>query len=162
MAVFLFLIFENCLIGGMFSILETIKTDRRTLILQNKNWCQMINPMCTTFQMWQNCILQNQVRFERLTSLFKTPYIFVKMSKPRNWDPYSIFLPCLMVIEQVVTKQWPINYDRLLRLTGSTLLAKIYGRFLKHKNEHAGFTQFLWYLASAFTTCLFRCCENLI
>ena len=53
------------------------------------------------------------------------------------------FLPCLLVIEQVVTKQWPINYDRLLRLTGSTLLAKSYGRFLKHKNEHAGFTQFL-------------------
>ena len=37
MAVFLFLIFENFLIGGMFSILETIKTDRSTLILQNKN-----------------------------------------------------------------------------------------------------------------------------
>ena len=52
-------------------------------------------------------------------------------------------MPCLMVIEQVVTKQRPINYDRLLRLTGSTLLAKSYGRFLKHKNEHAGFTQFL-------------------
>ena len=91
MAVFLFLIFENFLIGGMFSILETIKTDRSTLILQNKNWCQMINPMCTAFQMWQNCILQNQVCFERLISLSKTPYIFVKISKPRNWDPYSIF-----------------------------------------------------------------------
>ena len=90
MAVFLFLIFENFLIGGMFSILETIKTDRSTLILQNKNWCQMINSMCTTFQMWQNCILQNQVCFERLISLSKTPYIFVKISKPRNWDPYSI------------------------------------------------------------------------
>ena len=90
MAVFLFLIFENFLIGGMFSILETIKTDRSTLILQNKNWCQMINPMCTTFQMWQNCILQNQVCFERLISLSKTPYIFVKISKPRNWDPCSI------------------------------------------------------------------------
>ena len=87
---FLFLIFENFLIGGMFSILETIKTDRSTSILQNKNWCQMINPMCTTFQMWQNCILQNQVCFERLISLRKTPYIFVKISKPRNWDPYSI------------------------------------------------------------------------
>ena len=73
-----------------FSILETIKTDRSTLISQNKNWCQMINPMCTTFQMWQNCILQNQVCFERLISLSKTPYIFVKISKPRNWDPYSI------------------------------------------------------------------------
>ena len=91
MAVFLFLIFENFLIGGMFSILETIKTDKSTLILQNKNWCQMINPMCTTFQMWQNCILQNQVCFERLISLSKTPYIFVKISNPRNWDPYSIF-----------------------------------------------------------------------
>ena len=90
MAVFLFLIFENFQIGGMFSILETIKTDRSTLILQNKNWCQMINPMCTTFQMRQNCILQNQVCFERLISLSKTPYIFVKISKPRNWDPYSI------------------------------------------------------------------------
>ena len=90
MAVFLFLIFENFLIGGMFSILETIKSDRSTLILQNKSWCQMINPMCTTFQMWQNCILQNQVCFERLISLSKTPYIFVKISKPRNWDPYSI------------------------------------------------------------------------
>ena len=90
MAVFLFLIFENFLIGGMFSMLETIKTDRSTLILQNKNWYQMINPMCTTFQMWQNCILQNQVCFERLISLSKTPYIFVKISKPRNWDPYSI------------------------------------------------------------------------
>ena len=90
MAVFLFLIFENFLIGGMFSILETIKTDRSTLILQNKNCCQMINPMCATFQMWQNCILQNQVCFERLISLSKTPYIFVKISKPRNWDPYSI------------------------------------------------------------------------
>ena len=90
MAVFLFLIFENFIIGGMFSILETIKTDRSTLILQNKNGCQMINPMCTTFQMWQNCILQNQVCFERLISLVKTPYIFVKISKPRNWDPYSI------------------------------------------------------------------------
>ena len=87
---FFFLIFENFLIGGMFSILETIKTDRSTLILQNKNWCQMINPMCTTFQMWQNCILQNQVCFGRLKSLSKTPYIFVKISKPRNWDPYSI------------------------------------------------------------------------
>ena len=90
MAVFLFLIFENFLIGGMFSILETIKTGRSTLILQNKTWCQMINPMCTTFQMWQNCILQNQVCFERLIRLSKTPYIFVKVSKPRNWDPYSI------------------------------------------------------------------------
>ena len=90
MAVFLFLIFENFLIGGMFSILETIKHDRSTLILQNKIWCQMINPMCTTFQMWQNCILQNQVCFERLIILSKTPYIFVKISKPRNWDPYSI------------------------------------------------------------------------
>ena len=90
MAVFLFLIFENFLIGGMFSILETIKTDRSTLILQNKNWCQMINPMCTTFQMWHNSILQNQVCFERLISLGKTPYIFVKISKPRNWEPYSI------------------------------------------------------------------------
>ena len=90
MAVFLFLIFENFLIGGMFSILETIKTDRSTSILQNKHWCQMVNPMCTTFQMWQNCILQNQVCFERLISLSKTPYIFVKISKPRNWDPYSI------------------------------------------------------------------------
>ena len=90
MAVFLFLIFEKILIGGMFSILETIKTDRSILILQNKNWCQMINPMCTTFQMWLNCILQNQVCFERLISLSKTPYIFVKISKPRNWDPYSI------------------------------------------------------------------------
>ena len=91
MAVFLFLSFENFLIGGMFSILETIKTDTSTLILQNKNWCQMINPMFTTFQMWQNWILQNQVRFERLISLSKTPYIFVKISKPRNWDPYSIY-----------------------------------------------------------------------
>ena len=90
MAVFLFLIFENFLIGGMFSILETIKSDRSTLILQNNNWCQTINPMCTTFQMWQNCILQNQVCFERLISLSKTPYIFVKISKPRNCDPYSI------------------------------------------------------------------------
>ena len=90
MAVFMFLIFENFLIGGMFSILETIKIDRNTLILQNKNWCQMINPMCTTFQMWRNCILQNWVCFERLISLSKTPYIFVKISKPRNWDPYSI------------------------------------------------------------------------
>ena len=88
MAVFLFLIIENFLIGGMFSILETIKSDRSTLILQNKSWCQMINPMCTTFKM--NCILQNQVCFERLISLSKTPYIFVKISKPRNWDPYSI------------------------------------------------------------------------
>ena len=92
MAVFLFLIFENFLIGGMFSILETIKTDKSTLILQNKNWYQMINPMCATFQMWQNCILQNQVSFERLISLSKTPYIFVKISNPRNWDPYSIFV----------------------------------------------------------------------
>ena len=90
MAVFLFLMFENFLIGGMFSILETIKTDRSTSILQNKHWCQMVNPMCTTFQIWQNCILQNQVCFERLISLSKTPYIFVKISKPRNWDPYSI------------------------------------------------------------------------
>ena len=89
MAVFLFLIFENFLIGEMFSTLETIKTDKSKLILQNKNWCQMINPMCTTFQMWQNCILQNQVCFERLISLSKTPYIFVKISNPRNWDPYS-------------------------------------------------------------------------
>ena len=71
--------------------LETIKTDKSTLILQNKNWCQMINPMCTTFQMWQNCILQNQVCFERLISLSNTPYIFVKISNPRNWDPYSFF-----------------------------------------------------------------------
>ena len=90
MAVFFFLIFGNFLTGGMFSILETIQTDRSTLVLQNKNWCQMINPMCTTFQMWQNCILQNQVCFERLIKLCKTLYIFVKISKPRNWDPYLI------------------------------------------------------------------------
>ena len=163
MAVFLFLIFENFLIGGMFSILETIQTDRSTLILQNKNWCQIINPMCTTFQMWQNCILQNQVCFERLINLSKTPYIFVKISKPRNWDTYSI--PTMShgnrtsSYETVAHKLRPL---RLLRLTGSTLLAKSYGRLIKHKNEHAEFTQFLWYLASASTTCLFRCCENVI
>ena len=162
MAVFLFLIFENFLIGGMFSILETIKTDRSTLILQNKNWCQMINPMCTTFQMWQNCILQNQVCFERLISLSKTPYIFVKISKPRNWDPYSISAMSHGNRTSSYETVAHINYDRLLRLTGSTLLAKSYGRFLKHKNEHDGFTQFLWYLASASTTCLFGCCENVI
>ena len=158
MAVFLFLIFENFLIGGMFSILETIKTDKSTLILQNKNWCQMINPMCTTFQMWSNCILQNQVCFERLISLSKTPYIFVKISILEIETPAQ-FLPCLMVIEQVVTKQWPINYDRLLR---QYTPRQSYGRFLKHKNEHAGFTQFLWYLVSVSTTCLLRCCENVI
>ena len=70
----------------MLSILETIYMGRNTSHLQNKNWWQMFNPMCTALQMRQNFIFQNLVCFERI-------------------DTPTQFLPCFMVIEPVVTKQ---------------------------------------------------------
>ena len=91
MAVFWFLIFENFSIGGMFSILETISLGRSTTFSQNKKWCQMNNPMCTAFQMWQNLIFQNQVCFETLIRFSKIYCIFVKISIPRNWHPLLHF-----------------------------------------------------------------------
>ena len=71
--------------------------------------------------MWHKFISQNQVCFERILNFGRTLYIFVKIFTPPNLHPTQ-FLPCFMVIEPVVTKQWPINFDRLLRLTGSILL----------------------------------------
>ena len=93
-AVLLFFIFENFPTGGMFSILETIVFGRSRTFSQNKNWCQMFNSMCTTFQIWSNLIFQNQVCFERLVRISKTPCIFVKISVHRNWHPYSFSAMC--------------------------------------------------------------------
>ena len=85
-----FFFFENFPIGGIISILETISLTGSTIILQNKTWCQMFNPMCTALQMWHNLIFQIQVCFQRLIRLSKISCIFVKISTSRNWHPYSI------------------------------------------------------------------------
>ena len=71
--------------------------------------------------MWHKFISQNQVCFERILNFGRTLYILVEISTPPNLHSTQ-FLPCFMVIEPVVTKQWPMNFDRLLRLTGSILL----------------------------------------
>ena len=88
MAVYLFLIFENFPIGGMFSILDTIWLSRSTTFSQNKKWCQMINPMCTAFKMWHNLIFSKS-SFE-LIRFSKIYCILVKIFTPRSWHLYSI------------------------------------------------------------------------
>ena len=65
---------------------------RSTTFSKNKMWCQMINSMCTAFRMWHNITFQNQFRTGILTRFSKIFCILLKISTPRNWYPYSIYV----------------------------------------------------------------------
>ena len=48
------------------------------------------SPITPSMLLWHNIIFQNQVCFERLMRLNKTPLIFVKLFIARNWQPHTI------------------------------------------------------------------------